>query len=797
MNNNLHYTVNFSVKPGSIFQTLNEQMNQVTASTQKTTFYFGDLWKKLLSFNQALESVRNLQSALNETIQPGIALNTSLTDLSAITGLTGKSLDAISDAARASAEAFGTDAAQNVESYKLLLSQLSPDIAKNAEALKFMGDHVNTLSKTMGGSTVAATEVLTTAMNQYGVSLDDPMQASKVMAEMMNTMAAAAKEGSAELPQIKAALENVGMVAKTTGVTFSETNAAIQVLDKAGKKGAEGGIALRNALSTLSEGRFLPKQTKAELEAAGVSIAQLGDKSSPLSNRLNALKPIISDTALITKLFGKENSAAAIALINGTEAIDDYNKKIQNTNTAVEQAKVVMGSYAEQMKRKAASWDNWKIGLFGNIQSILPRIQTAMSALGGFWQASTGLNALSGLIRTKLVQSLWKATKAFFAKTLGIQSDTAATALNAVATTRASLATRIWTGIQRTFNMVLKANPIGSTVAALALLVGGVIAATAAFSAYNKNKDTAKTVSNQLNSQILIEQRGLNDLFEQLERTNPASERRKELIEELNAKYPGLLDYQRLEAASEKDIEKARREANDELERTITLSAQKAQKEAFMTKVGEGEKALADRLFNEGSKEEEVSAFLSAIKQQTENTVKSGKYKAGLFSGASNPLIDDIIHQVAAANPGAKTLIGKSGLKLRSLIDAWATGLKGEQDYQRYADIKLGKTPTKQEATKENAKAPNGGTSSDKVKGKLKGFGTAAANAAKNTQSSADRLGSLSSNNQAGTTRSLTINKLVETLIVKVERLPESKERIKDAVSEALLLAVNDYNLAT
>ena len=37
------------------------------------------------------------------------------------------------------------------------------------------------------------------------------------------------------------------MAAKGAGGSFEETNAAIQVLDKAGKKGAEGGVALRLA----------------------------------------------------------------------------------------------------------------------------------------------------------------------------------------------------------------------------------------------------------------------------------------------------------------------------------------------------------------------------------------------------------------------------------------------------------------------------------------------------------------------------------------------------------------------
>lgn len=103
---------------------------------------------------------------------------------------------------------------------------------------------------------------------------------------------------------------------------------------------------------------------------------------------------------------------------------------------------------------------------------------------------------------------------------------------------------------------------------------------------------------------------------------------------------------------------------------------------------------------------------------------------------------------------------------------------------------------------KKNEEAENEGTFSfipklQTGKDGLKGFGSMAATSAKNTQSKSDKLSGLSDSSRSSGNRSLTINKLVETLIVKVERLPESKERIKDAVSEALLLAVNDYNLAT
>ena len=107
-----------------------------------------------------------------------------------------------------------------VEGYKLLLSQLTPELGKYPDALREMGDCIQTTSKLMGGDGVAAAQVLTTAMNQYGVSMEDPTAAAGEMARMMNVMAAAGQAGSAELPAISAALQQCGMAAKAAGKEF-------------------------------------------------------------------------------------------------------------------------------------------------------------------------------------------------------------------------------------------------------------------------------------------------------------------------------------------------------------------------------------------------------------------------------------------------------------------------------------------------------------------------------------------------------------------------------------------------
>ena len=309
------------------------QMESLNKATGEFTAKVSSAQKGLQSFVGLALQIETLSSgfqrvseSLSGIIAPGVALNTSLTDLKAITGVTGEGLQQIEGYARETAKAFGIDAAGAVESYKLILGQLSPELAKSPVALKAMGDHVATLSKLMGGDATAAAEVLNTAMNQYGVDLSDPINASEEMARMMNVMAAAGKEGSAELPQIKEALEQAGMAAKGAGVSFEEANAAIQVLDKAGKKGSEGGIALRNVLSTLSQGRFLPREVRKELAQMGIDVTRLADKNLSLKERLDMLRPVMQDSALFTRLFGKENANAAMGDLRISQAIQQPSK---------------------------------------------------------------------------------------------------------------------------------------------------------------------------------------------------------------------------------------------------------------------------------------------------------------------------------------------------------------------------------------------------------------------------------------------------------------------------------------
>lgn len=406
-------------------------------------------------------AINNIRSALDgiandfmSAVQPGIAYNSSLTELSSITGVTGDALKSIGDKARQNAKDFGVDAAASVDTFTIFLSKLSPELAKNEEALSSMGVTATQLSKQLKGDTAAAAGILSTAMNQYGVKMDDPLQASAEMARMMNTMSAAAREGSATLPNIQGALQQSGLMAKTTGVQFEELNAAIQVLDKAGKSGSEGGVAIRNVLGIMSQGDKMTKSASDSLSKYGINVAALGDKNLTLSQRLAMLKPMLGDTSAMMAVFGTENAAAAMALVQGTTEMDRLTAAVTGTNAGVEIAEVQMTSWEERLKKTNAWFKDLGITLFENTEGFIPFVQMGGQGLHMMTNLGGAVNAFGILSQTSAVKGIIATTVA-----LGTWIGSTITA----------------TAAQWGLNIALNANPIGLVVIAVAAAIGAVV----------------------------------------------------------------------------------------------------------------------------------------------------------------------------------------------------------------------------------------------------------------------------------------------------------------------------------
>jgi hypothetical protein len=154
-----------------------------------------------------------------------------------------------------------------------------------------------------------------------------------------------------------------------------------------------------------------------------------------------------------------------------------------------------------------------------------------------------------------------------------------------------------------------------------------------------------KQLTGDVAAQIGVEQRELNGLFDALEKTNPKSEERKKLLEEMKEKYPDFLDYQSLEKANEEELETARRKANDELARSIVLQKLKDTQSAGMEAIAAKQQEVWSKVIAKGASEDSVNAAMDKVTSIVQQKIDSGEFKSGIFSGASNSQIQDIMNE--------------------------------------------------------------------------------------------------------------------------------------------------------
>ncbi len=531
----------------------------------------GEVGKTALSFaagNLLASGVGGFVDGLQNAIEKGSEFRAGVAELSAITGVAGAPLENLADKARSLAIEFGGSATGNLTAFKGILSKLGPDIASTPSALEQMTRAVNVLSAATGDDAAASMDALTTGLLQFQIPLGDANAAAAEMASQMNVLAAGAKFGAAEVPQVADAIKVAGVAASGAKVSFEETNAAIQALAAGGKVGAEAGTALRNVLGKLGEGRFLPADVQKELRGAGVDIQKLSDTALPFTDRLRELQKVSSDAALTTKLFGTENAAAASILIRSVDDQDKLRIAITGTNTATEQAAVNQNTFAAQLARGQAQITDAAIGAF---QAVEPALKGALSLIGGFVSgALTGVKAFVDVLQTA-APMLIAITVAYGAYT--------------IVTNTATIATKIATLAQGALNAIMALNPfVAVGIAVLALVAGYKLLSDAINVTAEEQLDEAKAEAELIakkreenvatqaqikGNQSLVDE--YTKLGQKAKLTAAEQSRFNELQTRINTTYPGLIDNTKAFGDNLGSLQEQSRKSVDELGK---LSAQ-------------------------------------------------------------------------------------------------------------------------------------------------------------------------------------------------------------------------------
>lgn len=319
----------FKKKSSGLYSQIAAVSGKIDALGGGVTRFAGNLAKMAVGATAAM----GVSTALSDIVQKSMEFEKSMSSLKALTGVSAEEMEYFQRQAIKLGSTSTQTASQVVEAFQLIGSQ-QPELLKNKEALAEVTKQAIILAEASGMDVPEAARALSGSINQMGESADKA-------GEYINILAAASQAGSADIPYLTKAIERSGGAASSVGVRYNELVAAIEAIAPKVTEASEAGTYLRNIFLTLEASS--DQKLKPSVVGLTAALENLAAKN------LNATQ--------MTKMFGKENVTAALAIVNAKDEYKKYVDAITGTNTALEQQKINNDNLAGAVNNVSSAWE--------------------------------------------------------------------------------------------------------------------------------------------------------------------------------------------------------------------------------------------------------------------------------------------------------------------------------------------------------------------------------------------------------------------------------------------------------
>ena len=387
--------------------------------------------------------------------------DSAMSKVAAVSGATGKDLDALRDKARemGSKTKFSASEAAEAMNYMAMAGWKTEDMLSGIEG-------VMNLAAASGEDLATTSDIVTDALTAFGLSAKDS-------GHFADILAAASSNANTNVSMMGETFKYCAPIAGALGFSAEDTAEAIGLMANAGIKGSQAGTALRTIMNNLSGdvkicGSSIGEVTVATTNADG-SMRDLSDIMADCRTAFSGLSES-EKAAAAESLVGKNAMSGFLALMNAGEAdINKLSSAIDNCDgCAAGMAETMNDNLAGQLTILKSQLQELAIS-FGEL--LMPAIRTIVGWIQKFvdW-----LNSMDEGTRKVIV------TIALVAAAIGpvlIIVGKVISAIGTIMTIIPKLAGVINAakGVIAAFNAVCAANPYVLIIAAIVALVAAFI----------------------------------------------------------------------------------------------------------------------------------------------------------------------------------------------------------------------------------------------------------------------------------------------------------------------------------
>lgn len=470
-------------------------------------------------------TLNEIKNGFFDCSEAAAQFETSTAKVATIADTSQKSLSDISKEVRTYSNETGEAASDMAEAtYQAISASVN-----TADAASFAG----TATKlAVGGFTSATTavDVLTTAINAYGLAASDATQLSDYLITTQNL-------GKTSVDQLAQSVGKVIPLASAYNVQMDNLSSAYAVLTANGIATAESGTYLKSMLNEL--GDTGSDVSEALLSSTGKTFAQLMEQGYSLGDVMAMLGDAVDgDSTAFNALWSStEAGIGALSLFNA--GADKYNSVLDSMRTsagATEKAYSTMADTTDKSKQRMEnSFNNLKISVGDVLNPALTQVYE------GFTNVFTGMS--------DFVDEHPAVVAAISAIAVGVGGFTGALAAYNIATTAAKFVTEAFTATLAANPFVLAAAGIVAVTAAAVTLTGVLITQSDEYEGMTATcrdqYDELQNLNDQYNA--ACEQYGenseaANSLRYQLDQLNDEFEANRQTVKEFVAECDGLVE---------------------------------------------------------------------------------------------------------------------------------------------------------------------------------------------------------------------------------------------------------------